>query len=83
MKKKVMSVFAKGLEVHEPQHSMKRRSPWHDYQRKGSYMLTLVVEGHHIYIGIYPFSLHTYSGAYPFSIPGMQSSVRRVKTGSF
>ena len=37
--------IAKGLEVHETQHSMKRRSPWHDYHRKGSYMLTLVVEG--------------------------------------
>lgn len=24
---------------------MKRRSPWHDYHRKGVYMLTLVVEG--------------------------------------
>jgi len=36
---------AKGLEVHEIQHSMKRRSPWHDYHRKGTYMLTLVVDG--------------------------------------
>lgn len=26
-------------------HSMKRRSPWHDYYRKGTYMLTLVVDG--------------------------------------
>lgn len=29
----------------ETKHSMKRRSPWHDYHRKGTYMLTLVVEG--------------------------------------
>lgn len=29
----------------ETKHSMKRRSPWHDYSRKGTYMLTLVVEG--------------------------------------
>ena len=26
-------------------HSIKRRSPWHDYWRKGTYMLTLVVNG--------------------------------------
>lgn len=29
----------------ETKHSMKRRSPWHDYYRQGTYMLTLVVEG--------------------------------------
>ncbi len=34
-----------GLEVHETKHSMKRRCPWHDYHKKGTYMLTLVVEG--------------------------------------
>lgn len=32
-----------GMEVHEIKHSMKRRTPWHDYSRKGTYMLTLVV----------------------------------------
>ena len=37
--------IARGLRVHETQHSMKRRSPWHDYHGKGTYMLTLVVEG--------------------------------------
>lgn len=31
--------------MHETKHSMKRRSPWHDYYRKGTYMLTLVVDG--------------------------------------
>lgn len=35
--------IAAGMEVHEIQHSMKRRTPWHDYSRKGTYMLTLVV----------------------------------------
>lgn len=34
-----------GMEVHETQHSMKRRSPWHDYCKKNTYMLTIVVEG--------------------------------------
>lgn len=33
-----------GMEVHETKHSMKRRSLWHDYYRKGTYILTLVVE---------------------------------------
>lgn len=37
--------IAHGLEVHETKHSMKRRCPWHDYHKKGTYMLTLVVEG--------------------------------------
>ena len=37
--------IAHGMEVHETKHSMKRRSLWHDYYRKGTYMLTLVVEG--------------------------------------
>lgn len=37
--------IARGIEVKETQHSMKRRSPWHDYHRKGVYMLTLVVNG--------------------------------------
>ena len=37
--------IAHGMEVHETKHSMKRRSPWHNYHRIGTYMLTLVVEG--------------------------------------
>lgn len=37
--------IAAGMEVHEIKHSMKRRTSWHDYSRKGTYMLTLVVEG--------------------------------------
>lgn len=35
----------------ETKHSMKRRSPWHDYHRKGTYMLTLVVEGRRPLLG--------------------------------
>ena len=37
--------IAKGVKVNDTRHSMKRRSPWHDYHGKGTYMLTLVVEG--------------------------------------
>ena len=37
--------IALGVPVSETQHNMKRRKPWHDYSRKGTYMLTLVVEG--------------------------------------
>lgn len=36
---------ARGWEPAETQHSMHRRSPWHDYYRRGTYMLTLVIEG--------------------------------------
>ena len=34
-----------GVPVCETKHSMKRRTPFHDYRAKGTYMLTLVVEG--------------------------------------
>lgn len=37
--------IAKGVKVNDARHSMKRRCPWHDYHGKGTYMLTLVVEG--------------------------------------
>lgn len=34
-----------GVPVCETKHSMKRRTSFHDYRAKGTYMLTLVVEG--------------------------------------
>ena len=37
--------IANGVKVNDTRHSMKRRSPWHDYHGRGTYMLTLVVEG--------------------------------------
>ena len=37
--------IALGIKVHETKHSMKRRKPWHDYHKKGTYLLTLVAEG--------------------------------------
>lgn len=43
--------LVRGMDVQEIQHSMKRRSPWHDYCRKGTYMLTLVVEGRRPLLG--------------------------------
>ena len=36
---------AREMNLNETIHSMKRRSSWHNYQWKGAYMLTLVVEG--------------------------------------
>ena len=36
--------IAAGMEVRETKHSMKRRPSWHNYSRKGTYMLTLVVK---------------------------------------
>ena len=38
-------VIAAGVKMAETKHNMKRRKTWHDYRRKGTYMLTLVVEG--------------------------------------
>jgi len=40
-----------GVKVRETQHSMKRRKPWHNYHRKGTYMLTMVVEGRRPLLG--------------------------------
>ena len=37
--------LAAGIRVAETHHNMKRRKPWHDYHCKGTYMLTMVVEG--------------------------------------
>jgi hypothetical protein len=34
-----------GVKIEETQHNMKRRKLWHDYHSKGTYMLTLVVDG--------------------------------------
>ena len=47
--------IAAGVKTRETQHSMKRRKPWHNYYRRGTYMLTLVVEGRHPVLG----RLHT------------------------
>ena len=39
------AAIAAGVSINETQHSMNRRTPWHDYRQRGTYMLTLVVEG--------------------------------------
>lgn len=44
--------IAKGMEIHETNHSMKRRCQWHDYHNKGIYMLTLVVDGREPLLGM-------------------------------
>lgn len=43
--------IAAGVQVRETQHKMKRRKPWHDYHRKGTYMVTLVIEGRRPVLG--------------------------------
>ncbi len=43
--------IASGIKIRETQHSMKRRKPWHNYHRKGTYMMTLVVEGRRPILG--------------------------------
>ena len=40
-----------GVKINETQHSMKRRKPWHNYSHKGTYMLTIVVEGRQPLLG--------------------------------
>ena len=45
MSRKKEEAIASGIKIAETKHNMKRRKPWHDYRRKGTYMLTMVVEG--------------------------------------
>ena len=40
-----------GIKIDETKHNMKRRKPWHNYHRKGTYMLTMVVEGRQPLLG--------------------------------
>lgn len=58
-------VIAAGMEVHDVQHSMKRRTPWHDYSRKGTYMITLVVRDRAPLFGVLKGSLETSVGDPP------------------
>lgn len=51
MSKSKEEAIALGVKIAETQHNMKRRKPWHNYRRKGIYMLTLVVEGRHAALG--------------------------------
>jgi len=45
MSKTREEAIAAGVKIAETHHNMKRRKPWHDYHCKGTYMLTMVVEG--------------------------------------
>lgn len=58
-------VIAAGMEVHDVQHSMKRRTSWHDYSRKGTYMITLVVRNRAPLFGVLKGSLETSVGDPP------------------
>lgn len=51
--------IAAGMEVRETKHSMKRRTPWHNYSRKGTYMLTLVVRDRAALLGTLKSTLNT------------------------
>lgn len=44
MSRKKEEALSAGVRICETKHQMKRRSPWHDYYAKGTYMLTLVVK---------------------------------------
>ena len=43
--------IAAGVKVRDTQHTMKRRKPWHKYHRKGTYMITIVVDGRRPVLG--------------------------------
>lgn len=51
MSRKKEEAIASGIKIAETKHNMKRRKPWHDYRRKGTYMLTMVVEGRRPLLG--------------------------------
>jgi len=64
---------AAGIEVEETKHSMKRRKPWHDYRRKGIYMLTLVVEGRQPVLGRLIIPVGEPTGVVTTTIPATSS----------
>lgn len=43
--------IAAGVKVADTLHNMKRRKPWHNYHRKGTYMITVVVNERHPILG--------------------------------
>ena len=45
MSRKREEAIVAGIHVNDIQHTMKRRTPFHNYYDKGTYMLTLVVDG--------------------------------------
>ena len=51
MSRKKEEAIASGVKIAETKHNMKRRKPWHDYRRVGTYMLTMVVEGRRPLLG--------------------------------
>ena len=51
MTRKKEEAIEVGIRVEETKHNMKRRKPWHNYHRKGTYMLTLVVESRQPLLG--------------------------------
>lgn len=51
MSRKKEEAIASGVKIAETKYNMKRRKPWHDYRRKGTYMLTMVVEGRRPLLG--------------------------------
>ena len=51
MSRKKEEAIASGVKIAETKHNMKRRKPWHDYCRKGTYMVTMVVEGRRPLLG--------------------------------
>ena len=50
--------------VKQTQHTMKRRKPWHNYHRKGTYMLTMVVAGRQPLLGRLVMPAADAAGAY-------------------
>lgn len=62
MSRKRKDAIAAGIQVKEIQHTMKRRTPFHNYRDKGTYMLTLVVEGRMSLFGALKGDGHAPSG---------------------
>ena len=71
MSRSKKAAIAAGVKVRDTQHSMKRRKPWHNYRHKGTYMLTLVVEGRLPLLGrlIIPATTPAGSPATPATTP--------------
>jgi len=84
MSRKKEEAMAAGISVAETKHNMQRRKPWHDYRRKGTYMLTLVVEGRKPLLGsvvTIPAADTAEIGAATATTPAASAAGRRSAAG--
>ena len=75
--------IAAGVTVSETKHNMKRRKPWHDYRWKGTYMLTLVIEGRRPLLGRLVIPAADATGVVTATLPAASAAGARPAVGAY